>query len=242
MDKSKILQSKFSSQIYAEIGELNHTARELQSAGLAPGSPETLAELSDPILRPRHPSEPIASHAVPTVDITLDKDIFGTVIRDARRGVSAGIAGLRNEYLRLSLDDDLLFDSLYDLALILARDQVPTEVSNFLKLARLTALLKPNGRIRGISSGDTFRRLVSKTIARQKQAVLRTLVEPHNFGISAKCGTDGLIHLIQFLLDEDPLRVLLSIDGVAAFYHVCRARIFEQLLRQEDLHSLVPFV
>ena len=33
----------------------------------------------------------------------------------------------------------------------------------------ITALLKDNGRVRGISAGDTFRRLVSKALARQFQ-------------------------------------------------------------------------
>ena len=133
-------------------------------------------------------------------------------------------------------------DALYDVGLILARAQIPSETSNFLKLARLTALLKPNGRIRGISSGDTFRRLISKCITRQKQEVLRALVEPHNFGISFKSGTDSLIHLLQYLLDEDPSLVLLSIDGVGAFDHVCRARIFDELHAHPELHDMIPFV
>ena len=72
--------------------------------------------------------------------------------------------------------------------------------------------------------------------------MLRNLIEPHNFGLSAKCGIDGLIHLLQFLLEEDPLRVLLSIDGVGAFDHVCRARFFEELFLHPELHDLIPFV
>ena len=166
----------------------------------------------------------------------------GTALRTARRGVSVGISGLRNEFLRVCLDDDLYFDALFDVGAIFARGEIPSEISGFFKLTRLTALLKPNGRIRGISSGDTFRRLVSKTIARQKQTILRKLVEPFNFGLCHRGGTDALVHLIRFLLDEDPTRVLLSIDGVGAFDHVCRARIFEELRAHDELRDLIPFV
>ena len=89
---------------YAAIGELSYAARELQSAGLAPRTPETLAELLDPALRPQVLAEPIPGQSTPVVDIALDKNIFGAIIQEARRGVSAGLSGLRNEYLRLCLD------------------------------------------------------------------------------------------------------------------------------------------
>ena len=44
------------------------------------------------------------------------------------------------------------------------------------------------------------------------------------------------------MLDEDPKRVLLSIDGVGAFNHICRARIFEELYAHTELHDIIPFV
>ena len=47
---------------------------------------------------------------------------------------------------------------------------------------------------------------------------------------------------MQYLTDCYPDRVVLSIDGIGAFDHVCRARIFEQLLARPDLHDLLPFV
>ena len=81
-----------------------------------------------------------------------------------------------------------------------------------------------------------------KTMARQKQESLRSLAAPHNFGLCNLGDTDALIHLIQYLLDEDPTRVLLSIDGVGAFDHICRARIFEELFAHEGLHDIIPFI
>eukprot|EP00973_Karenia_brevis_P041127 5690481-Karenia_brevis.AAC.1 len=82
-----------------------------------------------------------------------------------------------------------------------------------MKISKLTALLKDNGRVRGIAAGDTSRRLVSKTIARQSQATLRSKVSPDNFGMCNRSGTDSLAHMINFLTDEDPSKVVVSIDG-----------------------------
>jgi len=228
-----------------EQGELSHAARALHSPGLAPGNDTTLDELRDPALRPDQPSEDLPAAAFEPQGphtITLDKNIFGEVLRQARKGKSAGLAGNRNEYLRLCLEEDSSFDLLYSVADILAAAEVPEEVVRALAVSKLTAMLKPNGRIRGISSGDVFRRLVAKTLARQKQQVFRDLVSPANFGLSDRSGTDSLVHLVQFLLEEDTDRVLLSIDGVGAFDHVCRARFFEELLAHSELRDILPFV
>ena len=54
---------------------------------------------------------------------------------------------------------------------------------------------------------------------------------PHNFGIHDRSGTDAAIHFLTYLADTSPDIVLLSIDGVGAFDHVSRARMFEQLLQ-----------
>ena len=53
---------------------------------------------------------------------------------------------------------------------------------------------------------------------------------------------DSLVHLVQFLLEEDEDRVVLSIDGIGAFDHVCRARFFEELRSEPSLQELLPFV
>ena len=49
-------------------------------------------------------------------------------------------------------------------------------------------------------------------------------------------------HMLRYLTDEDPSKVVLSIDGVGAFDHICRRRMFEALISDPRLHSLIPFV
>eukprot|EP00959_Pyramimonas_sp_CCMP1952_P464505 9486732-Pyramimonas_sp.AAC.1 len=48
--------------------------------------------------------------------------------------------------------------------------------------------------------------------------------------------------MLQYLVDANPHKVLVSIDGVGAFDHVCRTRMFEALLGNSKLHGLIPFV
>ena len=140
------------------------------------------------------------------------------------------------------MEEDVSFVLLYKVAQRLASAQVPNVICDAMRVSALTALLKPNQRIRGIASGDAFRRLVSKTLARQFRDELRDAVFPHNVGLSDCSGTDAAIHAIRFLTDSFPGKIVLSIDGVGAFDHVCRARMFEQLLEHPRLAQLVPFV
>ena len=137
-------------------GELSHAARTLKAAGFASATASTLEELRNPELRPREPSEAIPESALdaqPAVPISLSKDVFGIVLRQSRRGKSSGLSGCRNEYLRICLENDCSFDLLHAAAQDLARAEVPEEVVRALALSKLTALLKPNGRVRGIASG-----------------------------------------------------------------------------------------
>ena len=117
----------------------------------------------------------------------------------------------------------------------LANSQVPAVVVDALRVSKLTTSLKPNGRIRGMTAGEVFRRLLAKTVAKQYQEPLRAAVAPAKFVLCDRNGTDALVHLIQFLIDEDPPTIVFTIYGVGAFDHVCRARIFEHLALNPEL-------
>ena len=232
-------------EAYIGKGELSHAARELQAQEIAPGNEATLRELRDPALRPARRSEPLPEaldNFAPSFLVALDKTIFGETLRRCRKGQSGGILGSRYKQFKLCLENEVAFDALFAAAGKLARAEVPQPIVDVMKTSALTALLKPNQRIRGIASGDSFRRLVSKSLARQYQQELRAAVYPHNVGMCDRSGTDTAIHAIRYLTDRYPDKVVISIDGVGAFDHVSRARMFEHLLSDPKLSSLVPFV
>ena len=74
---------------------------------------------------------------------------------------------MRAEHLKLLLQDSEALELLAEACTLLAQARVPIEVCKALAMARITALRKPGGGVRGIATGDTFRRLVSKTLARE---------------------------------------------------------------------------
>ena len=47
----------------------------------------------------------------------------------------------------------------------LAKGDVPAGVVSAVRLGRMTALTKPNGRVRGPVMGDVFRQLVARSMA-----------------------------------------------------------------------------
>ena len=178
---------------------------------------------------------------LPQEPLRLDPDVFVSVLREARKGLSAGVGGTRNEHLRLCLEDDAATRLLHAAAQRVAQGDIPVAIQDAMRLSRLTALLKSNGRVRGVAAGDTFRRLVAKTLARQFADRLREAAGPANFGLATRCGTDGLVHLARALLEADPEQTVLCIDGVGAFDHVSRARTFERLHSTPSLRPLLPF-
>ena len=75
--------------------------------------------------------------------------------------------GSKNEHFKVALEGEQALEALGDAAECLARGDVPESIAAALALGRLTALLKPNGKVRGIVTGDTFPRLVAKSLAQQ---------------------------------------------------------------------------
>ena len=75
------------------------------------------------------------------------------------------MTGTKNEHLKVCLELEDTAETLAEAAQLLARAEVPAAVVKGLWLARLTALVKKTGGIRGIATGEVFRRLVARTLA-----------------------------------------------------------------------------
>ena len=97
----------------------------------------------------------------------LDRERLLVNLRSAARGVAADPFGTRNGHLRVLWDDETTMKLDCDAALQLATGKPPTAIAEGLGIGRLTALLKDNGKVRGIVTGNAHRRLVAKTLAQQ---------------------------------------------------------------------------
>ena len=107
-------------------------------------------------------------------------------------------------------------------------------------LARLTALSKPDGGVRGIATGDVFRRLVSRALAKGWATTFDRATRPYQFALQARAGTDALAAHVRVALDQDPNQVLVSLDGRSAYDSISRTSFLTAL--KSAAPELLPFV
>ena len=140
------------------------------------------------------------------------------------------------------VDDSDTFDLLVEALNSLARGAVPVDVSAVLMRARLTALSKPDGGVRGIATGTTLRRLVGRTLAKQFAKAFEAECSPFQYALSTRAGTDCVGHMIRAITDSDPTATVLKVDGIGAYDHVSRAAMLQRLVNMEEGRAILPFV
>ena len=238
-----------------EQGQLSRAAKLLNTAGLAPRGADTLAQLSDPAKRPPQLTMPLTSRVTqysPARPIDFDGGLFIKNLRGARKGGAPGPNGCRAEHLKPILEDPQATGDLVSVAARFAAADVPHSIARALCLCRMVALNKgtpglstahgPSNRVRGLAVGDSFRRLVSRTLAQQFRTEFEEATAPHQFGISSACGVDGAVHLLRTMSDIDPAATITQIDGIGAFDNIRRSAMLDALSRLPTGHSLLPYV
>ena len=143
---------------------------------------------------------------------------------------------MRAEHLKLLLQDLEALELLAKAATHLAQAHVPADVVAGLAMARLAALRKPDGGVRGIATGDVCRRLVAKEWAQ----VFDNATRPYQFALQARAGTDALAASVRAALSLRPGSVLVSLDGRSAYDSMSRVAFLSKL--REVAPELLPFV
>ena len=119
---------------------------------------------------------------------------------------------------------------------------MPDEIAQALRLGRMTALQKDNGRVRGIVAGSVMRRLACRAVALQFGDRFLESTAPYQFALQTRAGTDALAHILRVLTDMDPDLVVGSLDGIGAFDHVKRAAFMRKLMDTPSLRDIAPLV
>lgn len=225
-----------------QSGDLSRARATLTSSPLAPGTAATLEALRDPNRRPPTLRRPIPEEVLTSctpAPVQLSARELADSLRTAKRGAAPGLSGATAEHYKLLLEDPAAFQLFVSLANALAQADAPADILQALSLARLTALQKPGGGVRGIATGDALRRLVSRTLARHFADVLDQATRPFQFALKARAGTDALAGLITAALDLDPECTVVSLDGRAAYDSISRAAFLSQV--RSSVPSLLPF-
>ena len=227
------------------LGELSAASRALVAAPLAAGTDATLAALRDPACRPPVPYGPLPPELAsqqPAAPCPLPLPAFLACLRTARRGAAAGPSAATNEHLRALLDDEDDSRLLHCAAQRLAQADVPGPALAALRVGRIVALQKPNGRgVRALVVGDVFRRLVGRTLAQSFAPQFQQACLPHQYGLSARAGTEALTRVLRTAIEVDPRATILSVDAVGAFDHVSRQAMLGALSSHPGLQPLLPY-
>lgn len=232
----------------ARLGELSHARQELVGTPLAQRTMDTYYKLADPTSRPQHPRSPERLQQIcgfqPASFVDLDYAQFIGNVRSAARGKSGGLSGMRNEHLKCLVFSPRLEDSraLHYVAETLARAQIPEAIRKGIALGRMTALDKGSDKVRGIAAGDTFRRVVAKTLAQQFSQEFDDACSPFQFALSTRAGTDCVGHALREISNVHPDKIIISLDGISAYDHADRAQMLEALAALPTACTLLPFV
>ena len=146
------------------------------------------------------------------------------------------------EHLKPMLESGVGIQPLYDVASGFARDEVPAEVVDALRMGRMTALQKDDVGVRGIVVGDIFRRVVARTIAKQFSKRGEAATAPFQFAFSTRSGCECVTHLIRGATDINDRTTIVSVDGIGAFDSISRNSMFSGLQRMVDGDQMIPFV
>ena len=189
-------------------------------------------------------SPPPPSHLRPPTLTSLD-DI--DLLNELRHPVptlqtvpfSSGLSGARAEHYKLLLGHADDMELLTEAANLLAQAQVPCEVAASVALTRMTAIRKPGGGVRGIATGDMFRRLVSRSLAAAWASVFDQATRPYQFALRTRAGVDALSARLRATLENDARATVVSLDGRSAYDCISRAAFLQQLC--DVAPALVPF-
>ena len=171
----------------------------------------------------------------------LNDAAVAQALRTARRGTAAGLSGATCEHYKLLLDDAEALELFTHAAYLLVAAHVPASVAAAaLGLSRLTALRKPGGGVRGIATGDTFRRLVSRSLARMFADTFDEATRPYQFALQTRAGTDALSGMLRAAVDLDSAATIVSLDGRSAYDTISRTAFLRKL--HAVAPALIPFV
>ena len=144
------------------------------------------------------------------------------------------------EHLRPDRESDVMAITMF--ANSFARGQIPSDIVAAVRLGRMTALQKPDGGVRGIVVGDYFRRLVSRTLAKQFAQKAEDATSPFQYALKTRAGCECVAHMVQASTEFSDSATIVSVDGVGAFDLVSRTAMLSGLMDMEEGDRLLPFV
>ena len=221
-----------------QVGELSAGGHASEGADLAEGNSATLTELRQRLAIPHDP--------IPPMPVDVPHVQFGGEGVLPQRSLCTQAAGgpsdMTNHHLRPLSDSTSDTHSLFRVAELVARGDMPPLAVETIKLGRMTALRKESGGVRSIVSGEIMRRLVAQTFAQQVGPAVKAATAPFQYALSTRAGSECIAHVLQAVSEMDPDATVTSVDGISAYDSISRRAMLLGLQRVDGGSAMIPFV
>jgi hypothetical protein len=176
-------------------GAFRKATQALSSAPQTPSGPATVAGLQ--ALHPPAVHETVLNRSVLPPPTLISASVVEPALYSFLRGSAPGASGLRHSHMAEMLHAPspqaaaLASDAVTNLSNRLASRRALTSFAPWLCGAPLTALAKPNSRVRPIAVGEVIRRLVAKCLMARVRQPAQALLAPLRLGVAVKGGGGG---------------------------------------------------
>ena len=187
-----------------QLGEVSRARQCLVGASVAPGTNDTFRAMQG-----RRPQEVVREipeevrQFEPGVPVVLGRATFVKSLQTARRGSSPGPGGWTYEHLKIMLEGTNIFDMLFEAASSFAQARIPEEVKAPLMSARLTALAKEDGGLRGNCGREHSTAVGREDVGQAIRGEFEEECAPFQYALSTRAGTDCVGHMLRAATRRD---------------------------------------
>ena len=165
----------------------------------------------------------------------FDGALVRKMLKSFSRGTAPGPTGLRAQHLKdavKSAHGDEAIEQLTLICNLLARGDVPEQLSQYLAGASLLALEKPGGGVRPIAIGEVLRRLVAKCFCHFYEREATGYLWPRQIGVAAPLGAEVGSQTVRQWLERNKAtegKLIFIADFANAFNTVDRGRFLREV-------------
>ena len=215
---------------------VRHVRAGLMARGMAALNAAPLAPADERTFDATRKTLQAADHTLPSVDLGIPftpkmldypTSLTVTMIRKSARGISPGLMGWRNEFLKELLAFPEAVQGLHRLICQVASGYTPQTLRATMLMDRTTPLLKelgsPEGaevpterKVRPIEGKDTIRKLATRIPMELEKEAIAARLAPYQMAVGVPGGAEVMSKTAQAAADMMGL-CLIKIDGTSAF-------------------------
>ena len=165
--------------------------------------------------------------------VPIEGPALATTVRGLKNGISPGLLGWRNEFLKLFLRNPHHQEALRALVHAIAEARAPPGLTEAITWAKVTPARKPghteaNVKVRPLESADSLRKLATSMVIQSEKAAIEVAFSEHQFAVGGAGGPEALAKVAQYASDAWGLAVI-RLDGTSAFNAQNRATALGRL-------------